>query len=415
MSLFSNTLTAPEKIIRAKVQLQMHKPFFGYLLMALDIKPDNSIETAAIDMISYKLMYNEKWVASLTEKEIEGLLCHEVMHIALGHGFRRGDRSPEAFNVANDAIINDILVVNGLDLPKNGIIPQNHIITLGGKEIKNLDKKSSEQVYDELPKDMKKNIKIKIRVDGKIDGGESDDGKGKKGFDVHIYGDKIPQKQKEKLEKEIKERLTEALTVSRSRGIQPLGLDGYIQELLEPRVSWREKLWREMSNAIISDYSWMRSSKKSQGCGIYLPGTVRESIEAVVHIDTSGSCYNEAKEFMSEVSGFLKSFPHVKMDLILCDAEIQSVDEITAHGNTNDLLKVKIRGGGGTSHKSVWEWVQKNRPNCRIFISLTDLYSDQMEMPRIANTVLWVTPKGCENQKVPFGEIVVIDRSKGDD
>lgn len=414
MSLFSSNLTAAEKIIRAKVQLQMHKPFFGYLLMTLKMIPDDKVETAAVDMIDYKLFYSEKWVSSLSEKEIEGLLCHEVMHIGLGHGFRRGERSPDAFNIANDAIINDILLVNGLQLPKNGILPNNHTITLGGKEIKDLDKKSSEQVYDELPKGMKKNITIKIRVDGKVDGGASDDGQGKKGFDVHIYGDKLNQKDKQKLEKEIKERLTEALTVSRSMGKAPAGLDKYIDDLLEPKVSWREKLWREMSNAIISDYSWMRGSKKSQGCGVYLPGTVRESIEAVVHIDTSGSCFNEAKEFMTEVAGFLRSFPHVKMDLILCDMEIQSVNEISAHGDVGDLLKVKIKGGGGTSHLPVSAWVKKHRPNCRIFISLTDLYSDQMNMPRIANTTLWVVPRGCETQQVPFGEVIVIERSKSE-
>ena len=119
------------------------------------------------------------------------------------------------------------------------------------------------------------------------------------------------------------------------------------------------------------DYSFNRPSKKFGD--MIMPGVVKESVDLVVHVDTSGSINeDELSQFMSEVIGILKSHNNVNITLLDCDADINSVTNL----NSRSPPKFNLKGGGGTSHEPVVDWVKKNKVNCKCLVTLTDGYSD---------------------------------------
>jgi predicted metal-dependent peptidase len=79
-----------------------------------------SFPTMATD--GRRLAYNPTFVEKLSAEELEGVLAHEVMHCALAHHCRRGDRDAQLWNRAADYAVNPILIGNGITLPKDALI-----------------------------------------------------------------------------------------------------------------------------------------------------------------------------------------------------------------------------------------------------------------------------------------------------
>jgi predicted metal-dependent peptidase len=113
-------LTPAVRIQKARTALLLDHPFFGSLLFRLGARVSNLIQTMATDGVS--LFYNPAFVETLNAAELAGVLAHEVMHPALQHHTRRGDRDPERWNMACDYAINPLLLDAGLTLPKYVLI-----------------------------------------------------------------------------------------------------------------------------------------------------------------------------------------------------------------------------------------------------------------------------------------------------
>ncbi len=100
------------RIQKARTALLLDHPFFGSLLFRLKGLERRSIQTMATDGVS--LFYNPEFVETLCQSELAGVLAHEVMHPALQHHIRRGDRSLKRWNMACDYAINPLLIDAGL-------------------------------------------------------------------------------------------------------------------------------------------------------------------------------------------------------------------------------------------------------------------------------------------------------------
>ena len=71
--------------------------------------------------------------------------------------------------------------------------------------------------------------------------------------------------------------------------------------------------------------------------------------------------------------------------------------------------KLKIRGGGGTSHKPIYDYVNENLPNTKLLVNFTDGYTDLDELDQTINT-LWVLCKdGVSESRIPFGEVIKLN------
>src|SRR5215472_18639611 len=96
------------RIQKARTALLLDHPFFGSLLFRLKGRSSCSIVTMATDGVS--LFYNPEFVERLNAAELAGVLAHEVMHPALQHHTRRGDRNQKRWNIACDYAINPLLL-----------------------------------------------------------------------------------------------------------------------------------------------------------------------------------------------------------------------------------------------------------------------------------------------------------------
>jgi predicted metal-dependent peptidase len=101
---------------KAKVQLVLNHQFFGVLACHLPTVPVSPAVFAAVGapptamVDGKKIYYNPKWVETLTDRQRLGLLAHEVLHPALQHLWRRGNRKHHLWLMATDYAVNDIIM-----------------------------------------------------------------------------------------------------------------------------------------------------------------------------------------------------------------------------------------------------------------------------------------------------------------
>ena len=126
-----------KKLTKARANLVMAHPFFGTLALRLKFKESTEFPFMATD--GEYIFYNPKEIEKLSLSKLQGAIAHEVMHVAMLHHTRRGNRDPQKWNVACDFAINSILSKAGMDLPKGTL-----------KDAK-YDGLSSEAIYSMLP------------------------------------------------------------------------------------------------------------------------------------------------------------------------------------------------------------------------------------------------------------------------
>jgi predicted metal-dependent peptidase len=413
-------LTAEEKLIKARIKLQREKPFFSYLIMNLNYVEEKEVETMGVDGYG-NCYFNPAFVNTLTPEEIKAVLCHEVLHCAFEHFDRKKDRLQTIFNISGDIVINDIITEQGMTLPKNTLTPVNHQITAFGIKIQNTNNKTAEEVYDDLWRVLSKDYN---RVMKAIEDFVNSHKDSKKGFDKHIYKDGKGKDGKKKGEgagnvidipKDWKNILIDACTFARQRGNLPAGMERIVGKLLETYIDWRGLLYRYITSQIPVDYTWARPSKKSYSLGYYLPAVERELIEIKCAVDTSGSIgQDELAEFISEISGIVKSFKNVNLTVIDCDAEVNGVHELK-HASVGEIIEKvgkKLKGGGGTSHVPVFDWINKNAPNTKFVICFTDGCTLFPPKSEVKQPVLWVLGGSwrTDKDKIPYGEVIELPK-----
>jgi len=392
-----------KKITRAKIQLQNEKPFFAYLIMNMKFVEKEEIGTMGVDCWG-NCYYNPKFVEKLSEDELKGVLAHEVLHLVLEHLDRgKSCKYQKIRNIAEDLCVNDLLLTNNFKLAECGLLPTYHEYTFDksdGTEIKieNIDKKTSNQIYEELLKHIE-------------DDKDAQDSEDDKRFDKHIEGDGKPltPEQKQQIKGKWKKAVSEGSAYARDKGNMPDGLGLFIDGLLNEKVNWKSLLYKYLTRTIPHDYSYARPSKRSFSTGVYMPIMRKECIEIVVSLDTSGSIQGkELKEFMSEIRGIARSFNNLSMKLIVCDSEIKDVYTI-GNGDGEEIEKLSIKGGGGTSHKPIYDYINTNLPNTKLLVNFTDGYTDLDELDNNINTLWVICKNGIDVESIPFGEVVKLD------
>ena len=98
-----------DRIIVARVGLLLRHPFFGNMATRLIVKHcDDWCPTAATD--GKHLFYNTQFFNALSNKEIEFVIAHEILHCVFDHIIRREDRDAMIYNIACDYIVNNCLL-----------------------------------------------------------------------------------------------------------------------------------------------------------------------------------------------------------------------------------------------------------------------------------------------------------------
>lgn len=126
-----------------KRKMLVKYPFFGSIVANVDYKEDNSIKTAGTD--GKTIHYNSEFLSKLTESEQIFVFAHEVCHIAFNHILRSEGKDKDVWNTATDAVINQFLKKDGLNMVK------------GGVDIEDAINYDAEELYKKLLEDKKRN------------------------------------------------------------------------------------------------------------------------------------------------------------------------------------------------------------------------------------------------------------------
>ena len=400
----NTSLPSEVRIRKARTSLLLDHPFFGTLLFRLKARPCASVETMATDGIS--LLYNPAFVDTLTSGELIGTLAHEVMHPALQHHTRRGGRDPRRWNMACDLAVNPLLLTAGLTLPK-GALQDNRFLGM-----------SAEYIYNHLPPHEEE----QEEQNGTADTGQKGQPSGKKKGDVNapvtpggigqVLDAPDPDGQGQDHEadgpapdpaRDWELAVEQAAAVAKLAGKMPAGATRTVGAARAAKVDWRELLRRAWSETIPSDYCWMPPNRRHVWAGLYLPGIAREGTgEVAIAVDCSGSVNaRQLALFEAEIRSILAGQQPSRVYVLYFDAKVHRADTYTA-GQPITLTPV---GGGGTSFRPCFDWLEQHGIVPQTLVFLTDL---EGRFPDAAPPypVVWAT---TEPGHAPFGQVVLMD------
>src|SRR5580658_1298288 len=113
-----NTMNSVKRrLTAARASLVLDHPFFGALALRMDVQEETRDRTRTMATDGRSIFYHQDFVTGCSDQELIGLMAHEVMHPAMQHHTRRGDRDPGLWNEAGDYAINPILTEAGFVLP----------------------------------------------------------------------------------------------------------------------------------------------------------------------------------------------------------------------------------------------------------------------------------------------------------
>ncbi|WP_173865197.1 VWA-like domain-containing protein [Thiohalocapsa sp. ML1] len=434
------------KLASARTRLILDKPFLGALVLRLPMQParDDWCPTTATDAKTF--YYNPQYIGALSLDETQFMLAHEALHCALSHFARRQHRVKHRWDLACDYAINPLLVDDGLKPPPNALLmPLYKGMT--AEEIYPLldDNDQSETLdthaYDSDAEDGQQGRQSNLderdvqrqqsrgaegddgerggaepRADGASGGtprGEpGDDGRGAAAGQVEPeQGDDgaadapppLAPDERETLQVQWQQRMAGAAQQAMQAGKLRGELKRMIDHLLQPQLPWRMLLARYMNSITREDYSWSRPSRRE---GDYLMPSLRShQLDIVVALDTSGSIKDpEMQEFIDEVDA-LKAQVRARVTLLPCDATLCEGAPFEFEPWEHFQRPKRLGGGGGTSFRPVFQWVEKQglRPDLLVYFTDADGQLPEREPPY---PVIWLV-KG--KRTVPWGQRIQLN------
>jgi predicted metal-dependent peptidase len=409
------------KLTRARTQLLLSQPFFGTLCLRLTLMT-GPVPTMATD--GRRILYDSAFVNSLTPAELEAVLAHEVLHCALGHHCRRGQRDPRLWNEAADLAINPMLVANGFTLPAGALLDPS-FGNLSAEEIyaRLLQKNGSatkptpaqlgsgpggEAAGAQQSSESNSGNPMTNQPIGKSEGGQTETALSRLGGFGEVMDaadeDGRPASEGEKTHQQHEWSIAadQAIRSARSSGREPSKLDRPLAESRQSKQDWRTILRDFIAARAPSDYRWSPPNRRYVASGLYLPSVDRSGLgPIVIGVDTSGSIgEEELEQFAGEISAISDEANPEAIHVVYCDAAVQSCQEF----GPSEPVRLEPKGGGGTDFRPVFEWVEQHDIAAVCLIYLTDLcchsYPDPPEY-----SVLWVTDS---RRTAPFGETVQI-------
>ncbi|WP_250528357.1 VWA-like domain-containing protein [Caballeronia sp. GAWG2-1] len=401
------------RIARQRTELVLSQPFFGALALRLSVREDPSTKTFWVD--GETLGYNPKYMESLSDLEVRGVVAHEVLHVANGHCWRQGARDPDRWNDACDYAINPIVLSSGMVLPKGALVDPRYT-GKSAEEIYGLLTQEAKEKQQQPPLQPQPGPQDQQQPNGgqapKL-GGENSTAPGQSPADQPAkpgsFGEVRPFNGPDKPVKEAewKVAVTQAAKAAAMRGKLPGDLQAMAGEAVRPVVDWRAVLYRFAQQSSPSDYSFATPNRRYLHLGFYLPALHTPAVgDAVFVRDSSGSVFDETQaQFDAEILAVFHSLKPARLIVMDCDTRVTQV-QIFERGDSPEIKPV--RGGGGTAFVDPFNRVAEDGMNPAFLVYLTDMVG---RFPTVAPhyPVLWAsTTPLTRARKAPFGETMEV-------
>lgn len=363
---------ANQKVIRARSILLIKHFFWGRLALQLQMKEDTNIPTLAVD--GKHIFYNPDFILGLADDLVQSAVVHEIGHCMYDHIHRRNGRDPKGWNQACDYVVNEMLETSGFRVGKDWLLE------------KSFYGKSAEEIYDIIQKD-----------GGEGNGGNHGSPLCDTSNGAHSEADQVIQTT------EWKVAVAAAAHMAREAGKLPASMERFVEEMLAPRVPWREVLRRFATQTAKDDYSWVRPNRRFVASGLYMPSMYSERMGPLdVVVDTSGSITQELLDvFGGEIQGIADMVRPERIRVIYCDANVNDVAEFAP----GEPIVLEMKGGGGTDFRPPFKMIEDEGSEPVALIYLTDMYGAFPQEPA-QFPVLW-----CATSDVvaPWGETVRVE------
>lgn len=387
-----------KRILLSRLRLLCNNGFFGMLLMHMRFGLDCDCETAYTN--GKKICFSPQFLDKLSDGELDFIMMHEVMHVALKHCLRGKNYEPERFNIACDIVVNsNILLSNHMD-EKSITLKEYGVSMHTAPDGKEGYEYTAEQVYAMLPSTPVA-LKKLIKSDGDM-------------WDDHEKWEEDSMDDYEKQEWDQWVRTAcEVISIresSKTFGGPPMMAQRLMKHINKSQIDWRTIL-NEFVQQEINDYSFSPPDRRFDDSPFFLPD-FNEKDEKVQNIwfliDTSGSISDDAiNAAYAEIRSAIEQF-NGKLEGLLSFTESFVTDPIP-FSNVEELTAIKPIGGGGNDFSAIFKYMKNNMSDnlpSQIII-ITDGYdSFPKESETMGIPVLWLINN--EDATPPWGKVARI-------
>jgi predicted metal-dependent peptidase len=356
--------------------------FYGYFLfqMSREIRFDINSPTAVnFKGAKYVIYFNPIIFLTLTLKQMESTIKHEILHMVSMHLIRakaiKGCYSTLAINIAMDIVVNTYLdnlppYATTLEWVNSNyslkLLPFEPFESYVEKMQTALD--LLEVVEDETEDDSNKDEKIETAYNPE------------KTHDIWEASSEID-------EQTLKE-FTEKFIDASKKGNIPTYLESMISSLRNSKgeLPWNLYLKRLMGTVEGNKKKTITRKNRRQPNRLDLRGQLRShKAKIVVALDISGSVSDEEfNQAIKEVLNIVKNYNH-EITIIECDSEIRRVYKVKSIKDIKDRINIR----GGTKFTPVFEYANNNKVNLLVYFTDGKGEDKLLSIPKGYKT-LWV-------------------------
>lgn len=412
-----------EQLAQDLQQLLVKWPFIGSVIMRMELVPvrDDRLQTAATN--GDCIFVDIDFYAKLTKEQRLFVLAHEVWHCVMLHIARTGKRNRKLFNIAIDLEIHFTLLDEKMSEPF--VLPHEP----------SWAKLPAEEIYEELLKQVNGQKKPSSEwCNGKT---SKNFEQNKESFDTHIFHDDSDKKDEntpsdtsannaagefvvdddyhpfvtvEAIERTRGRVISAVQQLERTQGHLPSNLVALLDKVRKPSLPWQELLKQFVTSCYGGKRRWLPPSRRHVWQDLYLPSMRDERLKAVVALDTSGSTQYDIALFFGELVSLMRSFGHFELTVIQCDADVHDVQIFTDARIPEKDHRWKIKGGGGTDFRPVFDYVHKKSLKPDLLLFFTDGYGDAPANPP-PYPVMWILTNNSRTP-APWGRITHFVKDK---
>jgi predicted metal-dependent peptidase len=414
---------ALELIQRARLELLFKHTIWGVLALSLEIVEITDDETKkriwrgqkpTMATDGKRVYFCADFIRTLTFAELCGVIAHEAGHYGLLHCLRLNGRNAMAFNYVTDAVLNQMLIDDGLTLPSDALFLQSMGKILDLKRLPQVNgyidyveiarTHNAETLYDMLLRD----------GDGEGEGDGGGGGGQMPEWGVIIEptdgnGNALSDEAKEVLEHETRSNLQNAAERARAQtqGNVPKGFEELLDIMNRSKVDWRPLLRDFITNSRPTRYSYKKINRRYKKPPYIFPAIIKKNFGTIVWFtDTSGSMGDTLTQALAELNEISREIEYDEIIIVPIDCDVHEAGiQRFKHGEV--ITCMRTDGRGGTSFIPAFDWLDKQEdimPTRVIYF--TDMYgSFPEEEYKVPTLWLSITPK----LEAPWGKTVYVD------
>lgn len=396
-----------DRIHRGLRRLTVPFPQFAGLAAAVRVAIDESVPTMGV-FASGRLVANSQFTAKLSDADLQFVLAHELLHLALRTHERAVGSKHLEFNYAHDYIINDMLRdALGMGIPA------------GGLDMPGARERTAEDIVLEMrrnPNTTQARSRVwdgeTVTIEIALSGGAPDAGDV---LDAALERKMFPgsAEEQDKRARAIRDlavkglAMAAALGAMRGRGIGSGGGQQNVRALRGIyRTPWQVAIQRWLEGVSPGERTFTRASRRGADReDIVLPGRRRETMTLNVILDASGSMSDDIPFAIGAIAEFCEATGIDDIRIVQCDTTVTSDERLSPA----ELAEYQVKGYGGSDLTAAFAaLVEDPRVTAAIVITDGDITYPREPMPY---AVLWVVPGATTTFEPPYGRVVTMPKS----